>query len=179
MENSYLSLQQSLLMFRFRICISFLLSIMVVATVSAQLTINLTSVPADTPDTASIYIAGNFNNWNPGNSAYKLTDNQNGTYTITFNPSPGTLEFKFTRGSWATVEGTASGGFLPNRTYSYSGSASSINLTIAGWDDISGFDSSQGTVQILDEDYFIPQLNRTRRIWIYLPPDYNTTSKHY
>jgi predicted alpha/beta superfamily hydrolase len=52
-------------------------------------------------------------------------------------------------------------------------------LTIAGWEDISGLHTATDNVQILDEDYFIPQLNRTRRIWIYLPPDYNTTSKHY
>lgn len=148
-------------------------------TMSAQLTIHLTSVPADTPDSASIYIAGNFNNWNPGNTAYKFTGNQNGTYDLTFNPAPGTLEFKFTRGSWPTVEGSSSGGFIPNRTYSYSGAASTVNLNIAGWEDISGKHTAADNVQILDEDFFIPQLNRTRRIWIYVPPDYNSTSKHY
>jgi len=164
---------------RNQLWLSVILSIGIVATSSAQLTINITSIPSDTPDSANIFIAGNFNSWNPGNPSYQLTDNQNGTYSITFNPSPGTLEFKFTRGSWDTVEGTASGGFIPNRTYSYSGTASTTNLTIAGWEDVSGLHTSTDNVQILDEDYYIPQLNRTRRIWIYLPPDYNTTSKHY
>ena len=168
-----------MIMNRNQLWLSFILNFFIVASLSAQLTINVTSVPADTPDSSNIFIAGNFNSWNPGNPAHQLIDNQNGTYTITFNPSPGTLEFKFTRGSWDTVEGTAGGGFIPNRTYSYSGAASTVNLTIAGWEDVSGLHTATDNVQILDEDYFIPQLNRTRRIWIYLPPDYNTTSKHY
>ncbi len=34
-------------------------------------------------------------------------------------------------------------------------------------------------VQILDTAFFIPQLNRHRRIWIYLPESYHTTKKKY
>jgi len=170
---------QSMIMNHNRAYLSFILSLSFGVSLSAQLTINLTSIPASTPAGSNIFIAGNFNSWNPGNAAYKLNDNQNGTYSITFNPSPGALEFKFTRGGWDTVEGTSGGGFIPNRTYNYSGAASTSNLSIAGWEDISGNHTATSNVQILDEDYFIPQLNRSRRIWIYLPPDYNSTSKHY
>jgi predicted alpha/beta superfamily hydrolase len=145
---------------------------------SAQLTINVTSIPPS-PLNPDIYIAGNFNSWNPGNPTYKLTNNNNGSYSITFTPNPGTLEFKFTRGNWETVEGNASGGFIPNRTYTYPGGIQSTNVTIAGWEGGSGGTTAADNVEILDEDYFIPQLNRTRRIWLYLPPDYHTTSKRY
>ena len=31
----------------------------------------------------------------------------------------------------------------------------------------------------MDSAFFIPQLNRYRRIWIYLPADYATSQKHY
>lgn len=34
-------------------------------------------------------------------------------------------------------------------------------------------------VSIMDTSFFIPQLNRTRRIWIYLPPGYNAGRKKY
>ena len=34
----------------------------------AQLTIRVTSVPANTPADAKIYVLGNFNNWNPNDS---------------------------------------------------------------------------------------------------------------
>ena len=144
-----------------------------------QLTIQVTSIPATTPPGSSIFIAGNFNGWDPGNPAYQLTDLQNGTYSITFTPSPGTLEFKFTRGSWETVEGTSAGGYIPNRSYTYNGGTANTSLTIAGWEDGGSAHTAAENVTVLDEAFLIPQLNRTRRIWIYLPPDYATSSKHY
>jgi len=49
-----------------------------------------------------------------------------------------TVEYKFTRGSWPTVEGNASGGYLPNRSFTFTGSPQTINLTIQSWEDISG-----------------------------------------
>ncbi|HEY3385600.1 MAG TPA: alpha/beta hydrolase-fold protein [Saprospiraceae bacterium] len=150
-----------------------------IASIHAQLTITVTSVPPNTPPDSTIYIAGNFNDWDPGNEEYALTNHQNGTYSITFFPNPGTLEFKFTRGSWATVEGNAAGGFRPNRTLQYNGGAQQNSMTIDGWEDITGKHTATPNVQILDEDYYIPQLDRFRRVWIYLPPDYNSTSKRY
>jgi predicted alpha/beta superfamily hydrolase len=148
--------------------------------IHAQLTITVSSIPPSTPPDDNIYIAGSFNGWDPGHTDYILTDHQDGTYSITFSPSPGLLEFKFTRGSWANVEGNAQGGFVPNRTYNYVGGVQNTSLTIAGWEDNpGGISTAEENVEILDEDFFIPQLNRTRRVWLYLPPDYNTTSKRY
>jgi predicted alpha/beta superfamily hydrolase len=34
-------------------------------------------------------------------------------------------------------------------------------------------------VLIIDPAFYMPQLGRTRRIWLYLPADYHTTDKHY
>jgi len=34
-------------------------------------------------------------------------------------------------------------------------------------------------VHIVDSAFFIPQLNRTRRVWIYLPADYSASKKNY
>lgn len=119
-----------------------------------QLTINITSVPASTPPGDDIYIAGNFNNWNPGLATYKLINNGNGTFTITFSPTAGTLEFKFTRGSWATVEGNAAGTFIPNRTLVYNGGTQEVNLTIAGWENGGPEHTAADNVTILDEDFY-------------------------
>ena len=83
-----------------------LLSLLLLSTgLLAQLQINVSSIPASTPDNATIYVAGTFNNWAAGNDDYTLTENGDGTYQITVNPAPGEVKFKFTRGSWATVEG--------------------------------------------------------------------------
>lgn len=145
--------------------------------VIGQLTINVTSIPPSTPPDDDIHIAGNFNNWNPGNQAYILSENGNGTYSITFSPQAGLLKYKFTRGAWDTVEGNSSGNYIPNRTYNYTGGEQTISVSIAGWEGDNHTASSN--VMIVDEDFYIPQLNRTRRVWIYLPPDYDSTSKKY
>jgi predicted alpha/beta superfamily hydrolase/pterin-4a-carbinolamine dehydratase len=34
-------------------------------------------------------------------------------------------------------------------------------------------------VYIFDENFYIPQLDRYRKIWLYLPPDYFNSNKHY
>lgn len=144
-----------------------------------QLTLRLTSWPANTPDASAFFVAGNFNNWDPGHEDYQLQP-EGDVFVLTLDLAAGSYEYKFTRGSWQSVEGTASGTFRPNRTLTYDGQPQTIDLTIAGWEDIgNGNGSLSPNVSILAEDFTIPQLNRQRRIWLYLPPDYATTDRSY
>ena len=148
----------------------------------AQLTIHLNDIPSNTPANDDIFIVGNFNDWNPVDNNFKLTDNNNGTFQITFNPPIGELEFKFTRGDWSNVEGNENGSFRPNRTLQYNGGQQSENLTVLSWEDLgnsSGNTTLTYNTYILSEDFEIPQLNRTRRLLIYLPPNYETTDHTY
>ncbi len=155
------------------------------APVSAQLTLRVVSVPANTPADAELYVAGDFQGWDPADPDYRLTKNPDGTHEITIQPPMGLLSFKFTRGTdWSTVEGDENGNFRPNRTYQYDGGPDTLEAEILGWEDLgggggSGNSTAAANVSILDEDFFIPQLNRTRRIWIYLPPDYDSSAKRY
>lgn len=149
--------------------------------VNAQVTFNV-AIPNNTPANPNIYIAGNFNNWDAGNNTWKLT--KQGTlcvvYSITINPAPGLLEFKFTRGSWPTVEGDAAGNYIPNRTFNYSGTPVTVNLTVSAWEDLNGsYHTYASNTAILSNNFYMPQLNRNRRIWIQLPLDYYSTSKSY
>jgi len=145
----------------------------------AQLTLQVTSIPANTPAGDTIFVAGNFNGWDPGNVDYALSESSPGVWEITISPEAGTLEFKFTRGSWPTVEGNAAGGYLPNRTYLYDGGAVTLELEILSWEGSGSNSTAAANVQILDDDFYMPQLDRNRRIWIYLPPDYEQTNKDY
>ncbi|PKP14987.1 MAG: alpha-dextran endo-1,6-alpha-glucosidase, partial [Bacteroidetes bacterium HGW-Bacteroidetes-23] len=146
-----------------------------------QVTLRITSIPGNTPPEATIYLAGSVNGWNAGSNDYILQPDGFGAYEITIPEGTGTVEYKFTRGSWATVEGNASGGFLPNRNFSFTGSPQTLTLTIQSWEDITGGNNSTAAsnVQILSSNFYMPQLDRNRRIWLYLPPDYQTSTKNY
>lgn len=153
----------------------------VASALQAQLTLLVKSIPVNTPPGAKIYVAGTFNNWNPGDTTKILTPLGNGQYSITLTPPVGQVRYKFTRGSWATVEGNANGGFLPDRVWNYNGQPTTLELTILSWEDVGGVNSTAApNVSILSNSFYMPQLNRNRRIWIYLPPDYSiNTSKRY
>lgn len=144
----------------------------------ASVTIIVTSVPANTPPGDNIYIAGNFNGWNPGDPDFILTANALSQLQIVVEGT-GTLEFKFTRGSWETVEGGENGGYLPNRSFTF-GSSDTLELSILSWEDTGGAThTATENVIVMDEDFAMPQFNRTRRIWLLLPLDYATSGKSY
>lgn len=151
---------------------------------SAQLTLKVSAIPANTPAGDKIYVVGTFNNWDPADATKTLTKAADGSYSIVLTPAVGEVKFKFTRGAWAKVEGNANGTYLPDRVVNYTGQATTLNLSILSWEDLGGGGTGGGTaaanVSMLDDDFNIPQLNRTRRIWIYVPPDYQTNlSKRY
>jgi predicted alpha/beta superfamily hydrolase len=149
--------------------------------VFAQVTLKITALPSNTPANATIYLAGSVNTWNAADSNYIMQSDGLGNWQIVLPQGTGTVEYKFTRGSWATVEGNATGGFLPNRSFSYTSAPQTINLTIQSWEDLGsgGTSTAASNVQILSNSFGIPQLSTTRRIWLYLPPDYATSTKNY
>jgi predicted alpha/beta superfamily hydrolase len=162
--------------------LSLLMTIITVVVASAQVTFTVQSLPAYTPPQDSIYIAGNFNGWEPGLPAYMLHKNAQGKWSITLpaQASGTVLKFKFTRGSWATVEKGSGGEEIPDRTYTF-GTADSVDITIANWAGGGGGSTSTAAenVKIISTDFYMPQLNRTRRIWMYFPPDYETSGLSY
>ncbi|MEM7574808.1 MAG: alpha/beta hydrolase-fold protein [Bacteroidota bacterium] len=150
---------------------------------AAQLTIVLDQIPANTPANAPIHIAGNFQGWLADSPDYQLLfDAEQEWHHITLDLEIGDHQFKFTRGEWTKVEGDANGNVVPNRDYSYSG-PDTIYLQVLGWEDLSGGNSSNSTaaenVSILSEDFYMSELDRYRRIWLYLPPDYESSDRDY
>lgn len=123
-----------------------------------------------------IFIAGNFNDWNPADLKSKLKPFGGNRRVLVMNIDTGHYEFKFTRGSWDKVETTAKGDDIDNRIADIKGDTT-INITIAGWKDAAPAkpkpNTASANVHVIDTAFFMPQLNRYRRIWIYLPPSYN------
>lgn len=157
-----------------------LLSVLISVPIFAQITLKITSIPSNNPAGAAIYVAGNFNNWNPGLTP--MVADGSGNYTYTIPESSGVLEYKFTRGAWSSVEANATGNDIANRTANFTRSPQTLNLTVPAWKDLGGVgnpSTAASNVHILSNNFAIPQLNRTRKVWVYLPPDYETSTKTY
>ena len=165
--------------------ISFLIVLLTTLSVSSQqkIRIEINSLPANTPAGSSIFIAGNFNSWNPQNKNFEFQKNEK-SYFLELSLNAGSYEYKITRSGWDKVECTKDGKDIGNRTLKVDADAN-VEVSVEGWKDL--FASSalpkkstaNKNVQIIDTAFFIPQLNRTRRVWIYLPPSYNSSSKKY
>lgn len=131
-----------------------------------------------------IFAAGNFNNWVPNDSNYQFKK-INGKTILQIQLPNGDYEYKFTRGNWDKGETDKTGKPVKNRILKLS-SDTAMDVVIQGWNDNFNPPSSKiikhtasKNVRIIDTAFFMPQLNRTRRIWIYLPTDYNQSNKKY
>ncbi|MBC6109648.1 alpha/beta hydrolase-fold protein [Pedobacter fastidiosus] len=137
-------------------------------------------IPKKTTD--SLFIAGNFNDWNPEGGNYNLTKKDSLTYFIHLNLPKGNQEFKITRGSWDKAESKNDGKPIANRTLNLTVDTM-MNIDVANWTD--NFKQVKEEyhfgdhVHIVDSAFFIPQLNKHRQIWIYLPKDYSKSKKKY
>ncbi|MBL7701312.1 MAG: alpha/beta hydrolase [Ferruginibacter sp.] len=131
-------------------------------------------------DTA--FLAGNFNNWNPANNDFRFLLNNESSFELILNLPAGHYAYKCTRGNWASVECLANGKDADNHEFKITNDTT-IQLNIEAWRDDFGAlvrnRTASKQVHVMDTAFFIPQLNRSRRIWIYLPEGYETTKKHY
>ncbi len=105
-----------------------------------QVTFLVTSYPENTPHDASIYLVGNFNGWVPGNPEYKLKMKADSTFSITLPIASDTIEYKFTRGNWQSVEGRDNGYALANRRFIRPAGQKEtvISNTVESWEDLAG-----------------------------------------
>lgn len=152
-----------------------------VTAVSAQVTFHVTQTPMNTPVNAEIFVSGDFDGWAGGTDNYKLTELEDETYAITFPQQVGNINFKFTRGSWASVEKGAQGEEINNRVYTFGGNGDTIEIAILNWADAGqGSSTAAYNVSVMDEAFEMPQLGgRKRKIWLYLPPGYDTSTASY
>lgn len=149
----------------------------------AQYSVRLIVNDVATRKGEDIYLSGNFNNWNPKDENYKLKPFGGSRKGIVIKDlASGTYAFKFTRGSFEKVECMADGRDINDRVLEVNADLSQ-DFTITGWKDDYPERPKTYTaspqVRIMDTAFRIPQLNRTRRIWIYLPKGYATSSKIY
>jgi predicted alpha/beta superfamily hydrolase len=129
-----------------------------------------------------IFLAGDFNKWNPADTTWQLKQLPAGNYELIKNMTKGNYSFKVTKGSWNMVESGTSGQDKGNRDLIINHDTT-VSINIEGWKDDHPMQEKKHTatnnVHIISEKFEIPQLNRERRVWIYLPADYATSHKKY
>lgn len=136
-----------------------------------QVRLRLTSLPAKyTPELDTLFVAGNFNSWNPRDTAYRFRPGNQGL-EVRLPESPSPLQFKITRGSWASVEVAATGADVPNRNL-VPVSGTTTDIQVADWADTKGNHTATARVQVLGSQIWLPALKRYRRIWVCLPQGY-------
>lgn len=138
-----------------------------------QLTIQVTSTPTLTPD-EPLYIAGNFNQWKIGDSATKMLRKEDGTYSVTLPLSVSALAYNFNRGTSATIEGDSVGKPRALRLEEYTSGKKTIYNHIRGWINVENNSTADPNVRVISHAFAMPQLKRTRRLWVYVPPDYDS-----
>ena len=160
--------------------LSFLTLIIPLNYMIGQVKISITSLPANTEKDSKIFMASSLNNWNPNDPNFELKKDNSGNYSISLPEGSGKVEYKFTQGSWETSEADSDGNSVSNRNLEFTGDSQNIENQILSWSKPQEKKDTQSkNVKILSENFSIPQLNTTRKIWIYLPPSYDSSNKKY
>jgi len=140
-------------------------------------------VPEYTPPDARLYIAGNLpalGPWDPGKVELGRIDE--GVYAITLVlPVDTELRFKFTRGTWESVEKGARFEEIADRTHVVVGDET-VHIEVANWRDFAAGparDTITGDVEILN-DVAATRLGNSRPVIVLLPPGYREeTERRY
>lgn len=154
----------------------------VISDLKAQMTISVMGVPAYyTPMLDDIYISGTFNNWAVADTTYRLQRQADNSYRINLYLEKGkTYQYKFTRGTEASIEVSGDGTAIAPRQLVYLDKGGRADRIEAWGDMYHPTHSANNRVRVLASHFKIPQLNRERRIWIWLPHDYdNNIQKTY
>ncbi len=151
--------------------------------IHAQFSLRLVVTDVATQNQDDIYVAGNFNNWNPRDPNYKLKPFGGGRKGVVVKDlAAGNYAFKFTRGGFDKVECQSDGRDIEDRVVDIDADAI-VECSIKGWKDNYPDKPKPYTaspqVKIIDTAFLMPQLNRKRRIWIYLPKGYASGNKSY
>jgi len=136
--------------------------------------------------TANYFFASNLNGWNPSSKEYQFVKNTLGFYELRFDvPTIELVSFKITKGTWDLVESDENGKDISNRIIETSKikNDTTIVIKINRWKDEFATIARQSTasknVKIISDNFPLHILGKTRRIWVYTPSDYLTSTKKY
>lgn len=136
----------------------------------------------DEDDARPVYLSGNFNNWATQDRRFLLQKVSEGKYSFRFPEDfiyPNELVYKFTKGDWSEVEIDRYGNKTPNRFCKKTTGTQEEHVPKWRKNWLPYRPSQLPKVHLISEEFEIPQLNKTRKIWALLPHDYETSTEHY
>jgi hypothetical protein len=114
-----------------------------------QVVIRVDEIPANTPRGQNLFVAGNFNNWDPGDAAYQMMLQPDSSYILKLPPGYGEVEYKITRGDWTTVETDICGYSISNRSLLL-GEEDTATISIASWNDLDPLNCPRLTLVLMN-----------------------------
>ncbi|GAB4027223.1 alpha/beta hydrolase [Spirosoma koreense] len=133
-------------------------------------------------DDRPVFVSGNFCDWFPDVAQFQMQAVGPGQFVYTFPegmPLPETLEYKYTRGGWDHVELDASAGPVGNRIVSRADDVRPEYVPHWRWFGLPFDPVFMPKIELLGDDFRVPELNRPRRVHVLLPYDYNQTDRRY
>lgn len=136
----------------------------------------------DEDDIRPVYISGNFNNWLTQDKEFVMERMGIGLYHYKFASDfqlPETVLYKFTKGDWSAVEIDVNGEKTENRsTTKHSGvQKEHVFRWRKNWLPFKSNFLPQ--IQLISDEFEIPQLKTTRKVWALLPHDYDSSTESY
>lgn len=137
------------------------------------------TTPAD--DNRPVFVAGNFCQWQPDVERFQLQKTGAGRYVIELpaEMAPGPLEYKYTRGSWDSVELSPAGEGVSNRILQPATRLRQDKVCHWRWQGLPFNPEFLPAVELISDSFDLPQLQTTRRIRVLLPYDYEMSETHY
>lgn len=136
----------------------------------------------DEDDMRPVYISGNFNNWKTQDNDFMMEQIGINSYHFKFPLGfdyPETLLYKFTKGDWSEVEIDQNGNRTENRSTKLHTGIQKEHVARWRKNWLPFKQSYLPKVQLISDEFEIPQLNKTRKIWALIPHDYDKTDERY
>ena len=133
-------------------------------------------------DERPVCIVGNFNNWTIDPERFQLELLGTGHYQFRFPEGqlPAfPIEYKYVKGSWEDEEADEYGSTVVNRRIAQSDSRVIDHVPRWKYKGLAYNPELLPKIQVISEQFEIPQLIKTRRIAALLPHDYYETDKRY
>jgi predicted alpha/beta superfamily hydrolase len=135
------------------------------------------TTPAD--DNRPVFISGNFCQWFPDVDRFRMRKTGAGRYFIELPAELAPLEYKYTRGSWDSVELNSNGESVPNRFSRRQTGTRRDVVPHWRWYGLPFNPAFLPKIRLVSDAFDAPQLNTTRRIRMLLPHNYDASNTRY